>query len=151
MNEFLRKLDELEAQLKKEEVNGQQASRVVSKDCRISDRSSNGGSDIKNQHFTDSDNGSRSSNVLRRRISSEELNNVQGKERKVMITIEDAIKDLEAVEMSAVTDGIKIVRALKVVVKFLSTMRSNQLLTDEAKVAIQKAKVERQAKPVTKA
>lgn len=61
-----------------------------------------------------------------------------------MITVEGALKDLEVIETEAKDEGAKsVVKALKVVVKFLSTMRSNQLLTDEAKVAISRAKAER--------
>jgi len=64
-----------------------------------------------------------------------------------MITVEGALKDLEAIEKEAQDAGSKaVVKALKVVVKFLSTMRSNQLLTEANKVAIQKAKAERPAK-----
>lgn len=63
-----------------------------------------------------------------------------------MITVEGALSDLEAIEKETdpkVTPDVKVIRALKVVIKFLSTMRSNQLLTDEAKIAIAKAKAER--------
>jgi hypothetical protein len=64
-----------------------------------------------------------------------------------MITVEGALKDLEAIEQEAGDSGSKaVVKALKVVVKFLSTMRSNQLLTEGDKVSIQKAKAERPAK-----
>lgn len=62
-----------------------------------------------------------------------------------MITVEGALKDLEAIEIEAKDEGAKsVVKALKVVVKFLSTMRSNQLLTETDKVAIKKAKTERE-------
>ena len=61
-----------------------------------------------------------------------------------MITVEGALKDLEVIEIEATDAGAKsVVKALKVVVKFLSTMRSNQLLTEEDKVRIKKAKEER--------
>ena len=61
-----------------------------------------------------------------------------------MITVEGALKDLEVIETEATDAGAKsVVKALKVVVKFLSTMRSNQLLTEEDKVRIKKAKEER--------
>ena len=67
-----------------------------------------------------------------------------------MITVEGAIKDLELIEAEATDAGAKtVVKALKVVVKFLSTMRSNQLLTEQDKVGIRKAKAER--KPEVKA
>ena len=68
-----------------------------------------------------------------------------------MITVEGALKDLDVIEAEAIDgSGAKsIVKALKVVVKFLSTMRSNQLLTEQDKVGIKKAKAER--KPEVKA
>ena len=67
-----------------------------------------------------------------------------------MITVEGALKDLEVIEKDlTITSDVKIIRALKVVVKFLSTMRSNQLLTEQDKVGIRKAKAER--KPEVKA
>jgi len=63
-----------------------------------------------------------------------------------LITVEGALKDLEAIEVEATDAGAKsVVKALKVVVKFLSTIRSNQLLTDVDKIRIQKAKAERKA------
>ena len=66
-----------------------------------------------------------------------------------MITVEGALKDLEVIEAEATDAGAKsVVKALKVVVKFLSTMRSNQLLTEVRKVEIAKEKAER--KPETK-
>ena len=64
-----------------------------------------------------------------------------------MITVDGALKDLEAIEKEATDAGAKsVVKALKVVVKFLSTMRSNQLLTDEEKVTIRKARETRTEK-----
>ena len=68
-----------------------------------------------------------------------------------MITIEGATKDLDIIEQEAVDAGSKtVVKAIKVLVKFLSTMRSNQLLTDEEKVNIRKAKETRAAKTEVK-
>jgi len=98
---------------------------------------------------------SRNSNrINNRRISgsvristNKEINNAIAKGGNRMITVEGALKDLEAIEKEANDTGAKaIVKALKVVVKFLSTMRTNQLLTDEEKRAIAKARKERQAK-----
>jgi len=64
-----------------------------------------------------------------------------------MITVEGALKDLEKIEQEATDGGSKaIVRALKVLVKFLSTMRSNQLLTDAEKEAIRQQRAARIAK-----
>ena len=75
---------------------------------------------------------------------------VTKKEETKLITVEGAIKDLELIEAEATDAGAKsVVKALKVVVKFLSTMRSNQLLTEQDKVGIRKAKAKR--KPEVKA
>jgi hypothetical protein len=64
-----------------------------------------------------------------------------------VITVEGAISDLEIIEKdTTITPDVKVIRALKVVVKFLSTMRSNQLLTNEDKVRIKKAKEDREPK-----
>jgi len=70
-------------------------------------------------------------------------NNVTEKGGNRMITVEGALKDLEAIEKEANDTGAKaVVKALKVVVKFLSTMRSNQLLTedDKKRISAEKAK-----------
>jgi hypothetical protein len=67
-----------------------------------------------------------------------------------MIKVEDALKDLEALEKDATVEGKVLIKIAKVLIKFLSTMRSNQLLTEEEKVAIGKAKKERAAKKVSK-
>jgi hypothetical protein len=82
---------------------------------------------------------------------NKEINKVTGKGGKGMITVEGALKDLEAIEKEATDTGAKaVVKALKVVIKFLSTMRSNQLLTEEEKVGIHKAREARAAKEVKK-
>jgi hypothetical protein len=66
-----------------------------------------------------------------------------------MITVEGALKDLEAIEATTTDAGAKaIIQALQVMLKFLSTMRSNQLLTDEDRVRIRKEKADR--KPIPK-
>jgi len=60
-----------------------------------------------------------------------------------MITVDGALKDLEAIEKETSDSGARaIVKALKVVVKMLSTMRSNQLLSedDKRRIAAEKAK-----------
>lgn len=78
-----------------------------------------------------------------------EINKVTEKGGIKVITVEGALKDLETLEKETNDTGAKaIVKALKVVVKFLSTMRSNQLLTDEEKVAIRKAKEARAIKEI---
>lgn len=133
MNNFLQKLDEIEAQLKKGgELNVQSGSNS---------RSS----------YRDSD---RRSGSIRISISNREtkVTNVSEKEKeKTMITVDAALQDLEKIEASADSDGVKVVKALKVVVKFLSTMRSNQLLTEADKVNIKKAKETRIANETKKA
>jgi len=76
-----------------------------------------------------------------------EINNVIEKGGNRMITVEGALKDLETIEKEANGTDVKaVIKALKVVVKFLSTMRSNQLLTEEEKVNIRKAKEARATK-----
>jgi hypothetical protein len=78
---------------------------------------------------------------------NKKINNVKEKGGSSMITVEGALKDLEVIEKEANDTGAKaVVKALKVVVKFLSTMRSNQLLTEEEKVNIRKAKEARVVK-----
>jgi len=60
-----------------------------------------------------------------------------------MITVDGALKDLEAIEKETSDSGARaIVKALKVVVKMLSTMRSNQLLSedDKRRIAAERAK-----------
>ena len=53
-----------------------------------------------------------------------------------MITVEAAIKDLDVIEKDAIQGEKAIIRAFKVLLKFISTMRSNQLLTEADKNAI---------------
>lgn len=67
-----------------------------------------------------------------------------------MITVEDALKDLDAAELGASSEGKVLIKVAKVLIKFLSTMRSNQLLTEEEKALISKAKKERAAKKPVK-
>jgi hypothetical protein len=64
-----------------------------------------------------------------------------------MITAEGADKDLEKYESETKDEGAKaIIKALRVVVKFLSTMRSNQLLTEADKARIAEDKKKREVK-----
>jgi len=103
---------------------------------------------ISSIHISDRDSGGRISSI-RVPERNKEINKVTEKGGKGMITVEGALKDLEVIEKEANDTGAKaVVKALKVVVKFLSTMRTNQLLTDEEKIAIAKARKERQAKEV---
>jgi hypothetical protein len=94
-------------------------------------------------------NSSRSSNNVHRISVHKEINNIIERGGSIMITVDGALKDLEAIEKEATDNGAKVVvKALKVVVKFLSTMRSNQLLTEEEKANIHKEKEARKAKEV---
>jgi hypothetical protein len=62
-----------------------------------------------------------------------------------MITREAALDDLEKLEKEAKDDsGRLIVKVAKVLVKILSTIRSNQLLTEDEKMKIQSDRVKRQ-------
>jgi hypothetical protein len=105
---------------------------------------------IRNNSGNNSRNNSRrSSDVYISGSNRKTLNNVTEKGGKGMITVDGALKDLEVIEKEAGDTGAKaIVKALKVVVKFLSTMRSNQLLTDDEKINIRKVKEARVAKEV---
>jgi hypothetical protein len=68
-----------------------------------------------------------------------------------MITIEGALSDIEKIEKDAtISSDVKVLRAFKVLLKFLSTMRSNQLLTDVEKAKIQEAQKNREKKPESK-
>ena len=101
--------------------------------------------------WSNSNDSSFSSNSNRLSLSKERRKDIKFQEKggKIMITVDAALKDLEVIEAEATDAGAKsVVKALKVIVKFLSTIRSNQLLTDTDKVRIQKTKAERQAKEV---
>lgn len=65
-----------------------------------------------------------------------------------MITVSAALGDLEKIEKDLDENDkatIAIVRALKVMVKMLSTIRSNQLLTDDDKKRIVAAREKKEA------
>lgn len=106
----------------------------------ISDRSSdrntsNGGSDFRNK------------------ISSKrEQNIIKGGVR--VITVEGALSDIDKLIEEAQTVGDKVavylLKAQKIVIKFLSTMRSNQLLTEDDKKRIATEKAKRVPKTVQK-
>jgi predicted DNA binding protein len=60
-----------------------------------------------------------------------------------MITKDGALEDLNKIEAEAKTEEARvIVKVFKVIVKMLSTMRSNQLLTEKEKEVIQARKAE---------
>jgi len=87
-----------------------------------------------------------SNNVHSISVHKEVITNAKEREVKAMITAEGADKDLTVIENETKDEGAKaIVKALKVVVKFLSTMRSNQLLTEADKVRIAEDKKKREA------
>jgi hypothetical protein len=90
------------------------------------------------------------SDVRRVSIHTEEIANKVERRIKKVITVEAALSDLEALEKdTTINDTVKFLRAVKVLIKFLSTMRSNQLLTDEAKKKIAAEKEKRQAEKRT--
>ena len=129
MSDWKKDLDNKFNMIKKEEENGQT---------------------ISSAHTSNRDN-TRSSSDVHRVSVHKEITNVKEKGGKGMITVEGALKDLEVIEKEASDAGARaVVKALKVVVKFLSTMRTNQLLTEPEKIAIAKARKERQAKEETK-
>jgi len=108
--------------IKKEEENGQ----IISS-ARISDRDNTG-----------------SSRDVHRVSVHKEVNNVK-KEEKIMITKEAAMDDLKKLDSDAPVGKILIAVA-EILIKILTTIRSNQLLTDEEKVKIREARKERDAK-----
>ena len=72
-----------------------------------------------------------------------QLTKNKGGEHK-MITVEAALGDLDKIAKSEVDATTKIIEAVKVLVKMLSTIRSNQLLCDEDKAKIREAKTKRE-------
>jgi hypothetical protein len=64
-----------------------------------------------------------------------------------VITVEAALGDLDKIAKNAELDATsKIIEAVKVLIKFLSTMRSNQLLGEADKAEIRRRKVEKETK-----
>lgn len=142
--------------IKEKEFNlagGINESKSISKGGSHIGRSDNRSNIYKTASNTNNIISSRSSDLLCGRILQKtgELINVAEKGGNTMITVDGALKDLEKIEKETEDVGAKaVVQAMKVLVKFLSTMRSNQLLTDEEKVNIKKAKEARVAKEVKK-
>ena len=87
-------------------------------------------------------NDSRSSGNVHRVSIYQEINNVKEREEKRMITVEGALSDLDKLIVEADNGSKSVLKGIKVLVKFLSTMRSNQLLTedDKKRIAADKAK-----------
>jgi hypothetical protein len=76
-----------------------------------------------------------------------EINNVKEKGGNRMITLEAVLSDLEKIEKDDnMSEQKKLFAVVKVIMKFLSTMRSNQLLTEEEKKVIASEKAKRKAK-----
>ena len=77
------------------------------------------------------------------------LNNSK-KGGRIVITVEAALSDLDALIKDAEKGEDKgivyLLKAQKVLLKFMSTMRSNQLLTDVDKVKIAKAREARKSR-----
>jgi hypothetical protein len=91
---------------------------------------------------------SRSSDSVRSPISTEvrkDINKVIEKGGIVMITKEAALDDLKKIDVNAPI-GKVIVEVGGILIKILATIRSNQLLTEEEKVNIRKAREARAAK-----
>jgi hypothetical protein len=141
--DLIKKAKELNIQ--KEETNGQETVRILPSGGVGSGRSNNSIGSNKNISNSSNSIGSRSSNVFRGRISKE-INNVTEKEETKMITVEGALSDIDKLIEEATQAGDKVavylLKAQKVMIKFLSTMRSNQLLTedDKKRIAADKAK-----------
>lgn len=53
-----------------------------------------------------------------------------------MITDKDALRDLDELIVGEDKNTDRIIKAFKVLIKFLSTIRSNQLLTEVEKIEI---------------
>jgi len=76
-----------------------------------------------------------------------EINNVKEKGGNRMITLEAVLSDLEKIEKDDnMSEQKKLFAVVKVIMKFLSTMRSNQLLTEEEKKKIATEKAARKGK-----
>jgi hypothetical protein len=150
---------ELENKVKElniKEVNdGQNTDRSLSSNRRNSVRSNS--HDIISNKASDSNRSEpdRSSSILRRSVSKE-INNANRKGgEKIMIGLEGALQDIDSIlkgryydreikkEVEVKTNLEKIGAIAKVFLKFLSTMRTNQLLTEEEK---KEKKVERDAR-----
>ena len=79
--------------------------------------------------------------------TAKKRNSVIIKGENAMITVAGALSDLDQYIQEADDINAKaILKGFKTLVKFLSTMRSNQLLTDVDKVRIQKEKETRKEK-----
>ena len=64
-----------------------------------------------------------------------------------MITIEAVLSDIDKIELdSKLSDSQKLIQVIKVAMKFLSTMRSNQLLTETDKTELKIRKNESKKK-----
>jgi len=129
----------------KEETN---ETKSLFKNRSDSSRSNNSVSSGKDTSDTNNSIGSGSSSLFRGRVSEKtrQVNNVK-KEDKLMITKEAALDDLEKKEAEVKDEVSKvIIYVAKVIVKMLSTIRSNQLLTDEEKVRIKEARAKREVK-----
>lgn len=144
-------LDKKEKELNiKEETH---ETKSVPKNRSIGGGSNNSSSISKSTSNTNNIVNGGSGNLFRGRISEKtrKLNNVTEKGGKGMITVEAALSDLEAIDKgegkyAGKTDTQKVIEVAKVLVKFLSTIRSNQLLTEEEKVKIRTERKNRETK-----
>jgi len=129
----------------KEETN---ETKSVSKNRSNSSRSNNSVSSSKHTSDTSNTIGDGSRDLFRGRVSEKTryVNNVKKGGNRV-ITKEAALDDLEKMEVEAKDEVSKVViKVAKVLVKILSTIRSNQLLTDEEKKNIKEARAKREVK-----
>jgi len=146
MNDWHKDLENKFNMIKKEEAHEDKSDN---KNCGNNNRSSNSNCNSKNASDTSNNSSNRSSNIFRRGISEKagQINKVKDKGGNKMISVEDALKDMEVIEKEATDVGSKaVVKALKVMIKFLSTMRSNQLLTEPEKIEIAKNRKARNEK-----
>jgi hypothetical protein len=96
---------------------------------------------------SDSNIGSGSSPVCRIPLVEKTRQSINERSNKSMITVEGALSDLDVLINEATDGNTKaLLKGVKVLVKFLSTIRSNQLLTDADKAAIRAKKAERPAR-----
>jgi len=144
MSDWKEQLNNKEKELKlgKEEVD---EVKSRSQNRSSSSRGINSISDNKNTTPDSNSIGSRSRDLLRRRIPERtgQINKDIKKGGKGMITLEAVLSDIEKIEKDDnMSEQKKLFAVVKVIMKFLSTMRSNQLLTEEDKkrIATDKAK-----------
>lgn len=105
-----------------------------------------GGENYVRSNLSSGINSSRSGGLFVSKEIRKDVINVSLKGGK-MITLEAALKDIDAIVAKTTDEGVKaVIETLRILTKFISTMRSNQLLTEKDKEEIRKSKAERPAK-----